>query len=202
MPHAGRCWTLYTAAMASYTIIVLVIVCAIAVAVIAVAPARGREAPRRRHGRVTATGLPSGEIVYSDAGGTARPLAARRYPLVGKPDYVVLTPEGLRVPVEIKSARAPRPLRGESMPRHEDVLQVVAYLIILDDLFTPPRYGLLRYADATFEVPYAPELRAEVLDLLDEMRALDGDGQPPRGDPAAAKCRSCAFRAICDDAAV
>lgn len=184
--------------MATLTIVVVLLLLAIAVAAIALAPS-GRGAVRaRRHG---ATGLPPGRVVYSDADGTARPLAAQRYPLVGKPDYVVLTPGSLHVPVEVKSAR----VRGA--PRHEDVLQLAAYMLILEDLYEPaPRYGVLRYANGTFEVPYTAELRGEVLALLDEMQALDGTdplrGDAPPGNPSAAKCRACAFRAICPDAAL
>jgi len=167
----------------------------------------------RRHGGPRATGLPVGRIVYSDAEGTARPLTARRLPLTGKPDYVVLTPDGRRVPVEIKSARLRRPRQGEPIPRREDVLQLATYLIILDDLYTPPpRYGVLRYANATFEVPYTPDLRAETLDLVAAMQALDdagpdntrarGGDEGPAGTPSIPLCRACAFKRVCDDAAV
>jgi len=177
-------------------------------AAVNIARAPGRPAVRTRpHGDPRALGLPAGRIVYSDADGAARPLVARRYPLTGKPDYVVLTSGGRRVPVEIKSGRAPRVRGGERLPRHEDALQLVTYLIILDDLYDePPRYGLLRYADATFEVPYAADLREEVLTLLAEMQALDEDlgeaGEAPRGDPSLQMCRACAFKEICDDAIV
>ena len=186
-------------------VIVLLLLLVAAINIIR-APRSGGPAVRARpHGDPRALGLPAGRIVYSDADGTARPLVARRYPLTGKPDYVVLISGGWHVPVEIKSGRAPRVKGGERMPRHEDVLQLVTYLIILDDLYDePPRYGLLRYADATFEVPYAADLREEVLALLAEMQALDEEldetEEAPRGDPSVQRCRACAFREICDDA--
>lgn len=184
--------------MTTATIAIALLLLAGAVMVIVLTPPARRTVRPRRHGGPRATGLPAGQIVYSDAEGTAAPLVARRYALSGKPDYVVLTPEGWRVPVEIKSARV------RHAPRHEDVLQLVTYMLILDDLYEhepPPRYGLLRYADATFEVPYTAELRAEVLALLAEIQELDGD-EPPSGDPDVARCRSCAFKAICPDAAL
>jgi len=159
----------------------------------------------RPHGDPRALGLPTGRIVYADAGGEAQPLTARRYPLTGKPDYVALTPGpgGYRVPVELKSGRALRLANGERAPRHEDVLQLVTYLIILDDLYDEgPRHGLLRYADATFEIPYADSLRDEALDLLAEMQALDGTDDAPDGDSTVVKCRACAFKEVCEDAAV
>jgi CRISPR-associated exonuclease Cas4 len=187
------------------TVIVLLLLLVAAINIVR-APQSGRPAVRERaHGDPRALGLPAGRIVYSDADGTARPLVARRYPLTGKPDYLVLTSGGQRVPVEIKSGRASRVKGGARQPRHEDVLQLVTYLIILDDLDDmPPRYGLLRYADATFEVPYAADLREEVLALLAEMEALDEElnetEEAPHGDPSLQKCRACAFKEICDDA--
>lgn len=194
--------------MATVTIVIVLVLLAVtAISIARTAPTR-LTVRARSHGSARATGLPPGRVVYADADGTARPLVARGYPLLGKPDYVVLTPDGHRIPVEIKSARS----RGR--PRHEDVLQVATYLMILDDLYDPaPRYGLLRYANATFEVPYTRELRDEVLGLLAEMQALDGgDGNTttpgkaetgaPAGHPSVPTCCACAFRAICEDAAV
>jgi CRISPR-associated exonuclease Cas4 len=192
--------------MATPIILLLVASLALAVLVIVLTPPRRRQVRELPHGPGRRDGLPAGEIVYSDANGAAEPLIARRIPLLGKPDYVVLGRDSRRLPVEIKSARAPRPERGARAPRHEDVLQVVAYLIILDDLYTPaPAFGLLRYADATFEVPYTPRLRNEVLGIVARMQALDvaatqSRDRPPRGTPTHEKCHACAFRAICDDA--
>lgn len=183
-------------------VVIAVVLLLLLIAVISIArtPAQPRVRERPHGGRPT-TGLPGGEIVYSDADSTARPLVARRYPLTGKPDYVVRTSDGRHVPVELKSGHALRGRRGHE-PRHEDVLQLVAYMIILDDLHDEaPRYGLLRYADATFEVPYADDLRGEVLDVLAAMQALD-DAAVPDGKPDLSKCRACAFKEICDNAVV
>lgn len=185
------------------TTVVIVALVALLLLVAAINIARtapgGRAIAERRHGGPRATGLPPGRVVYSDADGTARPLVARSYPLSGKPDYVVLTPDGSRVPVEVKSGRVGR------APRHEDVLQLTTYLLILEDLYgLPPRYGLLHYANRSFEVPYMPELRDEALAILDEMQSLDASSaaDAPPGAPSPALCRVCAFRTVCDEAIV
>ena len=66
---------------------------------------------RRAH---QATGLPTGEVVYTDTGAWERvpePLLSRRYGLVGKPDYLVRVQTGGQttlVPVEVKSPRLRR----------------------------------------------------------------------------------------------
>jgi len=190
-------------------LVCLALVCALLlIAAVDVARAPSRT-PRRSpdHGDEQELGLPPGRIVYTDADGAAQPLAAHQYPLCGKPDYVVRTPEDVHVPVEVKSARA-----GKA-PRHEDVLQVVVYLLILDDLYPhdpAPRYGLLHYRNADVRVVATPDLRAEVLDILAQLQAIDdasGDAAShdeaavgPPGNPGVARCRACAFKAICEDA--
>jgi len=148
-------------------------------------------------------GLPEGVVVYSDADGAGTPLYATRYPLLGKPDYVVRTPRGVHIPVDVKSGRAGRG------PRHEDVLQLVVYLMILDDLYPrdpTPRWGELRYANATYAVTDDPALRDEVLTIVAAMTQIDAafghdDPSPPVGVARAAVCRTCAFKTVCEDAA-
>src|SRR5690349_16271446 len=100
------------------TVTVLIVLLLLAVAAIGIArTAPRREVRERPHGSVRDTGLPPGRVVYSDDGEATRPLVAQTYPLIGKPDYVVLSPAGHRIPVEIKSACV------AGAPRHEDVLQ-------------------------------------------------------------------------------
>jgi len=138
-------------------------------------------------------GLPRGEIVYRDADGKGQPLVARRYPLTGKPDYVVLTPNGEPIPVELK----PRVIADAPYPNH--VLQMGAYLVLLEDLYPQrPTHGLLRYAESEFVIEYTEELKRKVLKRLDEMEAVWSSGQPPQlKRQAVAKCRICAFQPIC-----
>lgn len=57
------------------------------------------------------TGLPAGQVVYSDTGverAVTKPLVSHRLGLIGKPDYLVEVQGGGRrflVPVEVKSRR-------------------------------------------------------------------------------------------------
>jgi hypothetical protein len=55
------------------------------------------------------TGLPAGEVVYSDTGAWQRcesPMVSQRHGLTGRPDYLVHT-KGATIPVEVKSSRRP-----------------------------------------------------------------------------------------------
>ena len=116
------------------------------------------------------SGLPAGTMLYRDTEemeAPERPLRSRRYGLVGRPDYLVRTRERGRryvVPVEVKSRRRP------AQPYASHILQLAAYCLLVEDNFdAAPPYGLLRYADATLQIPYTDELRG---------RAGYGGGDP------------------------
>ena len=182
--------------------IVLVLLAAVAVELIRTSPAATGSAVSDEGPAPPA--LPPGRVVYSDADGSGQILVARRYPLCGKPDYVVLTPQGRRIPVDIKSSR---PARGQR-PHHADELQLGVYMLILADLYPrdpAPTHGVLHYATARFDVPNTAELRAEVLALLAEMREIDASASPhhanlPSAAPTPTLCRRCAYRTLCDAA--
>lgn len=142
------------------------------------------------------TGLPWAPVRSSDAGWMAveKPLVARRLGLVGKPDYLIEL-RGASIPVEVKPGRrSPRPYES-------DLMQLAAYCVLVEetDGVAPP-YGLLRYAEQTFRLDYTPRVRADLLDLLDAMRAdLDADDcARSHDDPA--RCRGCGFYHQCDQA--
>lgn len=141
------------------------------------------------------TGIPWARVRTSDTGWREleRPLLAHRYGLVGKPDYVLETRAGI-VPVEVKpSRRAPEPYQS-------DLMQLAAYCLLIEETSgEAPPYGLLRYAEQTFRVPYTDALRADLIALLDALRADRSADDVPRSHDQAARCRSCGFYAMCDD---
>ena len=140
------------------------------------------------------TAFPRGVVIYSDADGRARPLVSPHRSLSGKPDYVLRVRGGAQVPVEFKS------YRYGAQPAHSDLIQLGAYLVLLDDLHDrPPPYGVLRYRDRALRVPYTPALRGEVLRLLDAVRG--GGGEPPDGSGNTMLCRACPFQPVCPDGA-
>jgi CRISPR-associated exonuclease Cas4 len=141
------------------------------------------------------TGLPVGRVTYVDTGAwdrCDRPLFSDRYRLTGRPDYLVQGRRGV-VPVEVKSGTAPE------QPYESHVLQLAAYCLLVEEQEgRAPAYGLLKYDDQAFEIDYTPELRAELLATLDDIRhdlaAREGDRS--HDDPA--RCRGCGYRAQCE----
>lgn len=136
--------------------------------------------------------LPKGKIVYQDVDGLGTPLFAKKYPLSGKPDYVILSPEGAPIPVELKlSADAQEPQRGH-------IMQLAVYFVILEDLYAqPPKYGLLRYAGHEFTIQNTESLKRKVLQRLAEMEQCDESHPPVLTRQVVSKCRICPFQPIC-----
>src|SRR3989304_1220802 len=108
---------------------------------------------RRQAGRL---GLPAGRVVAIDTSGFTRPerpLYDRDLDLLGRPDYLVETPNG-PVPVEVKAGSAP------SAPYESHVLQLAAYCRLAEvSRGKRPAHGILKYGDRTFAVDYTLGLR-------------------------------------------
>ena len=144
------------------------------------------------------TSLPPGVVVYSDTGGWSRverPLFSSTLQLTGKPDYLVRQREAV-IPVEVKSGQAPP---GGPHPGHR--YQLAAYCALVAEAYgRRPGYGLIQYADRTLAVNYTRELEAELRALLVDMRADAETEDVPRSHDSPARCRSCGFLEVCDDA--
>ncbi len=143
------------------------------------------------------TGIPWVPVVASDMEGwqpAQRPLFAPRYALTGKPDYLLVV-DGRYVPVEVKPERhAPRPYES-------DLMQLVAYCVLIEETMgQAPPYGLLRYADTTFRIPYTPTARATLLSTLNTMRSYLYAADCDRSHQIPQRCAGCGFVQICDQA--
>ncbi|MDY7040046.1 MAG: CRISPR-associated protein Cas4 [Chloroflexota bacterium] len=140
-------------------------------------------------------GLPAGRVVYSDTGAwdrCERPLFSRRYLLTGRPDYLV-EEWGQIIPVEVKST-APPP-----QPYRSHVLQLAAYCLLVEENFGQrPDHGLIHYRGRTFAVDYTPQLRAELIEVLEEMRDDLSAAGVPRDHESASRCRACGYWQDCD----
>ncbi|MCX7854665.1 MAG: CRISPR-associated protein Cas4 [Anaerolineae bacterium] len=143
------------------------------------------------------SGLPAGRVVAADVGSWQRldrPLFSRRHRLTGRPDYIVADGADL-IPVEVKSARAP------ARPYTSHLLQLAAYcLLVAETSGRRPPYGILRYADRTFQIPYTRELEERLLDILEEMREDLSAGDAPRRHQDPRRCAACGYRDICEEA--
>jgi CRISPR-associated exonuclease Cas4 len=148
---------------------------------------------RRARSLRRSAGLPEGQIVSMDTTDWERsgPLYAPRLRLAGKPDYLVRVGHNL-VPVEVK------PGRQASQPYESDVLQLMAYCLLVEETSGHrPDYGLLRYKTQTFRLAYDARSREIVLDTMARMRSdlLRHDVHPNHSE--AARCRYCGYAEDC-----
>ncbi|MDH7487557.1 MAG: CRISPR-associated protein Cas4 [Anaerolineae bacterium] len=141
------------------------------------------------------SGLPAGRVAYSDTGAWQRcehPLVSRRHRLSGRPDYLVQT-ESAVIPVEVKAISRP------AVPYRAHVMQLATYCLLVEETRgQAPPYGLLHYSDDTVRVDYVPQLRAELLAVLEDMRRARVSGEASRSHDEPARCRRCAYRHACD----
>lgn len=63
-----------------------------------------------------------------------------------------------------------------------------------------PPYGLIKYRDTVFRVDFTPDLREELLQVLEEMRGdlRAEDVRRSHSDPG--RCLGCGFRSECGEA--
>jgi CRISPR-associated exonuclease Cas4 len=158
------------------------------------------------------SGLPQGQLIYSDTGFAVghiapttlnaqgvkqeRPLVSERFGLIGRPDYLVRTDEGI-IPVEAKSTR--RPANGRPYDSH--IMQLAAYCLLAEDVLgADVPYGVVRYADGEIAVDYTPELREELIALLEEMSEARLADDVHRSHEDARRCAGCSMRESCDEA--
>lgn len=142
-------------------------------------------------------GLPDGEIIYQDtidAGAMVPRLVSYRHGIVGRPDYLVETDQGL-VPVELKSSRCPA--RG---PFDNHVAQLMGYCLLVEDsMGRPVPEGILRYRDREVRVPFTQKKREWVLGIILSIRAAKGGVPVERSHRIPQKCRGCSVRPSCGD---
>ncbi len=141
------------------------------------------------------TGLPDGEIIYADGAQThqTETLYAAEYNLSGKPDYLIQLKNDNIIPVELKSSH----LSADS-PHDGHIMQLLAYCLLVEENYgIRPPYGLLKYRNQTFEVPFDEENEQLLLDVLEEMqdafyrKSVDRDHDNPN------RCAACSVRDFC-----
>ena len=144
-----------------------------------------------------ASGLPSGRVIYVDTRGwgrVERPLFDPQSGLVGKPDYLVRQ-GGRIIPVEVKSGQAP------TAPYDSHLLQLAAYCYLVEKEYAKrPPYGILHYADRTYQIDYTRALESELLQTLEALRSASVKAEVNRSHQEARRCRACGYRSLCDQA--
>jgi CRISPR-associated exonuclease Cas4 len=141
------------------------------------------------------SGMPEGKIVYADPGlwgKPEKPFYDASLGLTGKPDYIIRHSNTI-IPVEVKSMWAPRE------PYDSHVLQLGAYCLLVERQYGKrPDYGLLRYRNRTFKIPFSLALEEELLGIIQTIRGHKELDEVCRSHDQPNRCARCGFRELCD----
>jgi CRISPR-associated exonuclease Cas4 len=142
-----------------------------------------------------ATGLPGGQIIYTDTNKwdpVEKPFYDGRIGLSGKPDYLVRQ-SGEVIPVEVKSSKI------SQTPYDSHIYQLAAYCRLVETAFKiRPTYGILHYPNRTFRVDYTKDLENKMLDILFEMRSQANRKNIRRSHNAPQRCARCGYHPDCE----
>lgn len=147
-------------------------------------------------GLADATGLPAGDVIYSDSGDwftNDEVLAAPNLRLSGKPDYLVQQRDGMVIPVEVKSSVAP------AQPYESHLLQLAAYCALVEATYgIRPSHGIIQYRDQAFAVDYTYDLEEDLLDIIADMRQDMVVANVNRSHNDWNRCARCGLRGSCE----
>ncbi|MCL5411556.1 MAG: CRISPR-associated protein Cas4 [Patescibacteria group bacterium] len=134
------------------------------------------------------------QVVYQDIkedGTLTRPLFARQYGLVGKPDFII-EENGHLIPVEYK------PTSQEIYSSH--IGQLMAYCFLVEEIYgLKPPYGKLQLKDHVEQIEYSESAREEVIRILQHIREdLEKENVLPNHQEKT-RCLSCMRQEICGE---
>ena len=136
--------------------------------------------------------LPDGEIIYVDDMEKAPLLKSDKYGIQGRPDLLLKAGKDY-IPVEIKTGRIPRG------PLFSHIMQLTAYMLLVEENYKTPPYGILKYGPQTYRIDYDNELKKILLQKVDEMRKALKTGEVHRNHHRVGKCLHCSRRDICPE---
>lgn len=116
---------------------------------------------------------------------TSKKLVSHKYNISGKPDYIFRRRNNY-IPVELKSGK----IGDNEHPRAGDLMQLVAYFIIIEENFGKVPYGKLIYSDSMFIIKNTKKLKKQLIKNTKSMRKMLKTGIGEK-EPSFVKCKYC-----------
>lgn len=140
------------------------------------------------------TSVYKSKTIYSDH--KEKPIEAlfsSKFGLVGKPDFILHTKDGL-LPLEIKHSNRP------NQPYFSHVMQLISYCLLIEEAKgTKPKYGFIQYGGGQpFAVPYTENMKSFLIKTMNEMRSYIDSGESPK-PIRRYKCEKCSYNKDCFD---
>ena len=117
----------------------------------------------------------------------SKALFSSKYGLIGKPDFILHTKDGL-LPLEIKHSKRP------NKPYFSPIMQLISYCLLIEEVKgTRPKYGFLQYKGGQpFSITYTEEMKLSLIKTMQEMRNYIDSGECPK-PIRKYKCQKCGY---------
>jgi len=128
------------------------------------------------------------KTIYSDhKEKPEKALFSSKYGLVGKPDFILHTKDGL-LPLEIKHSNRP------NQPYFSHVMQLISYCLLIEEAKgAKPKYGFIQYKRGKpFAVPYTEGRKSFLIKTMQEMRDYIDSGESPK-PIRKYRCKKCGY---------
>ncbi|HEC76617.1 MAG TPA: Dna2/Cas4 domain-containing protein [Thermoplasmatales archaeon] len=133
-----------------------------------------------------------GEIEYIGANREGEEIISEKYGIKGKPDYVLKIDDDY-IPVEEKSA-------DFTSPKYPHVIQITAYCMLIEDKYgKAPPYGILKYKNSEFKIPYEKRWKNRILKMRESIIEDIKRGEAHRNHYNPKKCKNCLRRDYCNE---
>ncbi|MFV0503021.1 MAG: PD-(D/E)XK nuclease family protein [Lachnospirales bacterium] len=120
-------------------------------------------------------------------------LKSKKYLLQGKPDLILKHFQcNNYVVVELKSGSSLK----DKKPKSNDLMQLVTYFLITEDLFKKPKFGKLIYSDCMYIVKNTWYLRFKLKRIISQMNRMLVTGSG-KCEPNFNHCKNCLCKAVC-----
>ena len=134
----------------------------------------------------------NGTIEYIGAFEEGEEITSSKYGIRGKPDYIIKR-NNEYIPVEEKSSNL-------NHPKFSHVMQITAYCMLIEDKYgSPPPYGVLKYRNRQFKIPYEDRWKNMVIKIRKNMIKDMERGEAHRNHNNKNKCLHCARREYCPE---
>ncbi|RLG57347.1 MAG: CRISPR-associated protein Cas4 [Candidatus Hydrothermarchaeota archaeon] len=116
-------------------------------------------------------------------------LISRKYMLVGRPDFII-EEENILYPLEFKATKAP------PYPYASNIAQLLSYCILVEENFSRPRYGIIKYLNNEFKIPYDEKEKKFIEHVIFTIHTYSALNLKPKAEMNE-KCKACGYANTC-----
>ena len=117
-------------------------------------------------------------------------LISKKYMLLGKPDFIIEKGDSL-YPLEFKATKAP------PYPYASNIAQLLSYCVLIEENFSKPSYGIIKYLDREFTIPYNEKEKMFIRHVIFTIHVYLSLNLKPE-IKINRKCKTCGYANVCN----